>query len=408
MKVLNIILCVLILLLAAVSAVSSYFLFAKRSQMVDGWSRMATAINRAATEMDKGSGTQVANELSESSLAHANYEKLNTLLPKLQEQATQLVAERNALADAVRRAGMIVDMNNLPSQEAFRNIATYNASQNEVLNGVTDFKNRRDRMIANLCNSGNKLGVKLNAAELGKANSDAVFRQFDAKVDAIRAQFSAYQSNARAVASITGAGSPNFNDQAYAASLAKITDSVRDLKKKHNEALALAESYKRQLASSQNLVKSKDGQIVTLNSKVSGKETEISQYRLALGLDPQAAFTPWANGSAECREHLRGKVIEVNNKFGFIAINLGKDTVVKQPIGQKTLDINPELASGMTLVVARNMDAANVTYIGKVKLTTVDGDCSIAEATELAPDQKIEVGDTVFFEGSSAAKAAVK
>ena len=45
MKVLNIVLSIVILILAAVSAVTSYLLWEKRTQMIDGWNKMAGAIN---------------------------------------------------------------------------------------------------------------------------------------------------------------------------------------------------------------------------------------------------------------------------------------------------------------------------------------------------------------------------
>ncbi len=398
MKILNVILCALILLLAGVSAVASYMLFAKRSQMLEGWNKMATVVNKTAAELDKGSGTQVANELSAEALAHANFDKIDPLLAKLQQQAATLITERNALADALRRAGQIVDMNNLPSAEIYRAISSYNASANDTLGAISDFKNRRDKMIAGVISSAGKIGVTLKAADLASDKADGAFRAFDAKIESIRAQFAAYQSNLRAIATVTGAASPNLDESAYADSLTKIANSVRELKQKYNDALSNIEDLKRQLAQSQNQVKSRDGQISTLNSTISGKDAEISQYRKALGLDPAVVFKPWANGSAECRAQMRGKVVEVNTKFGFIALDVGKNTIIEQPLGNKTIDVNPELAPGLTLVVARNMDSATVQYIGKIKLTTVDGDCSIAETAETAPEQKIQVGDTVFFE----------
>ena len=139
MKVLNVILSILILLLAAVSAVSSYMLFVKRGQMVKGWEKMATAINQAATEMDRGSGTKVGVELTAASLGHKEYESLDGRLAKLKQQATQLVAERDALAAAVRRAGEIIGMGNLPAEASFREMVSYNTSKDEVLNGLVDF-----------------------------------------------------------------------------------------------------------------------------------------------------------------------------------------------------------------------------------------------------------------------------
>ena len=83
MKVVNVILSVLILLLAAASAVFSYFLFEKRGQLVGGWDKMATAINQAAVEIDRNSGTKVAKELTPEALGHTNYATLDENLRKI-------------------------------------------------------------------------------------------------------------------------------------------------------------------------------------------------------------------------------------------------------------------------------------------------------------------------------------
>ena len=64
MKVVNVVLSVLILLLAAASAVFSYFLFEKRGELVGSWNKMTAIVSKTAAEMDKNSGTKVAQELS--------------------------------------------------------------------------------------------------------------------------------------------------------------------------------------------------------------------------------------------------------------------------------------------------------------------------------------------------------
>ena len=69
MKVLNIVLSIVILILAAISAVSSYLLWEKRTQLTDGWNKMATAINKASAAIDRESGTRVASDLSVASLS---------------------------------------------------------------------------------------------------------------------------------------------------------------------------------------------------------------------------------------------------------------------------------------------------------------------------------------------------
>ena len=72
MKITNIVLSILILVLALVSAAFSYFLFEKRDSMVKGWEKMAVAINNASASMDRTSGTQVAKSLSPAEIGRAH------------------------------------------------------------------------------------------------------------------------------------------------------------------------------------------------------------------------------------------------------------------------------------------------------------------------------------------------
>ena len=90
---------------------------------------------------------------------------------------------------------------------------------------------------------------------------------------------------------------------------------------------------------------------------------------------------------------------EVNDKFGFIAVNVGSNTVVKQAVGDdKLLEINPKIASGMDMYVVRDFDDNKaVKYVAKIKLTTVDGDCSIAEVQEKGENGPVQVGDEVVL-----------
>lgn len=398
MKVLNVVLSVLILLLAVVSAVSSYLLFEKRGELLGGWKKMAAAVGRTATAMDRGSGTSVGSELTAEALDHKQYASLDGQLEKLVKQAEKLVAERDALASAIMRAGEIFEMSGLPPEKAFTEVATSNASRDKVMTGLVDFKNRRDRMIRDLCATTVKIGMDLKPDDFKKDGGDAAMRKFDGRVDALKAQFAAYQKSVAAVASLIGAPAPDLSDAAYATSLVNVVDAVRDMKTKLDASLVAIEQLKNQLAANRDIVKQRDSQIGALKVTIDGKEGEIVQLRKALGLDPAVEFKPWLPGSKESRRAVRGRVVEVNDKFGFVAVNLGKNTQVRQVIGDKEATVNPQIESGMEMVVARRMDTKDVEFIGKIRLTAVDDDCSVGEPHDLSPESKIEVGDQVYFQ----------
>ena len=103
MKVANIILSILILIMALASAAFSYFLFEKRDVFVNGWGKMATAIHNTSKTLDNNSGTKVAGKLAPEELSHEKYADLDSKLQMLTNQTRKVVAERDELADALRR-----------------------------------------------------------------------------------------------------------------------------------------------------------------------------------------------------------------------------------------------------------------------------------------------------------------
>ena len=193
MKVLNIVLSIVILILAAVSAVAAYMLWEKRTQMTDGWSKMAAAINKASAAIDRDSGTRIASDLSVASLSHEQYAQLDGQLRKFDAQIRKLVEQRNALAEAVRVNGVATELRNLPEAGDFSKMESYEASKDYVAKGVGDFAKRRNQLISMLGSTANRLNVRLNAQELKDAPATG-YRPFDTRVNELRAQFEAYNA----------------------------------------------------------------------------------------------------------------------------------------------------------------------------------------------------------------------
>ena len=126
--------------MALASAAFSYFLFEKRDSMIKGWEKMATAINGASVSMDRTSGTQIAKSLTPAELSHEKYSELDSKLAKLASQTKQIVAERDDMADALRRVGLTARVKNLGSDAEFRGVATYRANVDNVTSGVSRTK----------------------------------------------------------------------------------------------------------------------------------------------------------------------------------------------------------------------------------------------------------------------------
>lgn len=395
MKVINILLSVFIFLLAAASAVFSYFLFEKRGQMVDGWNKMASAIQKTATELDANSGAQsLATELDAASLGHKQYAGLDAKLPKLAERARQVVLTRDGLAKALEVIGKAVGSNVAAS--GLCAIDSYAAQSNRVVKAVSDVISARDRQYNSLNSfARSNYNVSLNLASLksGSANALDPLKQAVAKEKARRSE---YEAQLRLIAGYAGAAALNTSDTGYTASVKAIASKVQklrsDLRTRDNE-----------LKSTRDTLAQRDRQLGAAKAEIAAKNAEISKrdelilgYRKALGIaEGEDDVMAWKRGSAEARQALAGEVVEVHNDYGYVVINLGTDTRVVQTIGNRTLEVDPAIEKGMELVIAEGELAAGNEFIARV---TVDEIGSGHLTANIPVDSKaIKAGYKVFW-----------
>ena len=394
MKVTNIVLSIIILLLAIALAVSSFFLYEKREIMLNGWEKLTTTINETATELDKKSGTKLAEELTQNELHHTNYANLDDKLKKLNEGAANLVKQRDALANTIIEIARTVEANNVPMEEALTKLESSSASAEDVQKQVRIFRQRRDAVIDSIVASCRKIGVSVSKNDLKNGNSGKVFTQINKRLDAINTQIRTYENEARNIGKIKGVNS-SFNAGDYRSSLLKLKNSVQSLSNKLYSTEGKLRSAENRVKQLNNTVKQRDQRISNLNSTINKKNTEVKQLKRALGLEPSAVVQPWSDGCKESRLAVKGKIIEINDKFGFYVVDIGKNTLVDQKIGNRINKINPKLVNNMQLTVARNMNTPEVKFVAKGKLTNVEDDCSIVEISDST--NKVLIGDDVFF-----------
>jgi len=399
MKLLNIFLSVLILLLAVAAAVFSFFLYEKRDTMIDGWSKMAEAVTSSAASLDKGSGTEVAKELSAEALAHDKYDDLATKLPKLKEHADNVITERDAMATALRSIAETSEMDNLQGQDKFTSLADYKSNVNAVVTKVKSNTQRQNNIFQRLCSTAGKLEAGLTIAGLKGSNYNSEFTKFDKKIDTIKARLVDADSQFKSIfATAGGSGRLDFGDRAYRSSTGKVASAVRGLKNKYNQSKNELRSEGQRIVSLNNTIKSKEGLIRGLHKDSKKKELEIKRLRNIISGEAGLAIEdPWENGSVEARRAVQGKIIKVDRKYGFVVIDLGTGTTVKQKIGKKINYASPAIPVNATMIVARNIESANGQFIGEIKLIKIHEDCSIANVISVVKGKGVAVGDTVFF-----------
>jgi hypothetical protein len=401
MKVLNIFLSILILLLAAASAVFSFFLYEKRGQLVDGWEKMAQAVNKSAAALDEGSGTEVAKTLTAENLGHDKYEDLAQKLPKLKEHASNVVAERNNMAQALRNIAETVELDDLKPLKDFQSLQSYQTNTKAVVNKVQDVTERQKEILEKICQSAKKISVDLTVPALKSSNYSSEMNKLDRKLGVMNSRLQDADRQFSTIYSVTGeTGGLNFSDSSYKSSTSKVVSAVRKLNDKYVEAQNMLKSQDAKVSTLQNTIKARDGRIDGLNELMKKRILEIKRLKNIIygrPTDSEEVVDPWLDGSKDARLALQGKVIKVDRKYGFVVIDIGSGTIVEQKIGTKVNKPHPMVPVNAKMIVARNIESPKGKYIGEIKILKVNDDCSIANVVSTVKGESIAVGDSVFF-----------
>ena len=397
MKITNILLSILILLLAAASAVFSYFLFEKRSQFVAGWGKMAQAINKSAAELDRDSGLKpLADELSVSALSHEQFSSLDQKLPKLAERSRQIVNVRNSLADALLRIGSTVGVKGLASEKAMRGVDTHENGKNAVVAAVRTTVLNRDRMLGYVSDlSRRQFSKPLNVAQMKNADRKAL-QPLEDNIAAINRRKGTYEGTLRNIGRMVEVNRFDASDREFAKSAGNVLQGVRNLQTRCRTTQSKLDAANRTIRSQSNTIAMRLKEIAMQKNIIAEKNRQINSYKRALGRPgDDSSVAPWADGSAEARKHLVGKVIEVHDKYGYIAVDIGKGSTVVQEIGNRKLEVNAGVKKGLDFIVARGSVQGKSDFVARVVIDEVGEFCSTAN---IAPGaQQIKVGDLVYW-----------
>ncbi len=394
MKVVNVILSVVILVLAIASAVLSYILFERRSQLIAGWDKYAVTVSDTAKILDQKNSDKISTKLNRARLDHRNIGKIDPLLPELTKRAKALIAERDAYAVAFRRIGVMVDAANIPTDAALCDLDSFDRAKNTIVGAVNDSINKRDTVYNRIASAFEReLKARIDVDSLRKGNVSAIAPAENAlRRNSERLAF--YERNFQIIGRTAGSPSFNNSENSYKGSVAAVTTAVKtqdsNLRQTRSDLAAANAEINRQ----KSIVSQREAEIATQKAVIADRNALISGYRRALGLEVVGEKdTPWKDGSAEVRSVWVGKVTAVDKDYGYIVINLGKDTAVKQTLGKKTLDVRVMPEKDMAMVVARGDMAEGADFVAKVNLVEIGANESTAN---IPAGSKIRVGDIVY------------
>ncbi len=396
MKVLNVVISVVILLLAIASAVLSYILFERRDQMIAGWDRYAATVSATVKDLDSKSADKLSAKLNEQTLDHRNVGKVDALLPLLKQRSAQIVAERDAFAEALRRIASIIDAKGIPGDVELCDLATYTESKNKIVNFVNDSISKRDNIYAQLNSiSSRELNSSVDVAALKNGDSSAL-KSLDAGLKRQNARIAYYEKQLGAIHKVAGgSGSFNSTESGYQGSADNVLTSVKtqdaNLRKTTadlSDANALIAKQKSELADRDALIAKQKGEIADRDGMIVG-------YRRALKMEDVAnSIVPWKDGSAEARSAWVGKVVKVDRDYGYVVFDLGNSTTVRQKLGTGEQNVRVMPAAAMPIVIARGDLANSADFVARVFLVEI-GDA--AATANIPVGAEIREGDIAYI-----------
>ena len=408
MGTLNRVINILILLAAIAAAVFSYLLFSKREKLVNGWAQMASAIAVAAKTLDDGgaSGTSAVRDLPEAKLKHTNSDDLGQILPKLKDNISKVVTQRNDLSDSMRNAAMKLSIAGVDAKN-LKSVTAYKDQERIFLKGVQDFRTNRDTVSREYSNTFSQFGAMVSANELNNPRSyRSAINRGNLKIRDVLDRRNTYSSYLTQVARAAAVPVPNVNGAAYRAELKKMVSAVqaknRELIK--TKQLLAAErqnnsrlnnqltNHRKSLKNMTELKLAREKEIKRLNNILSKDNTLEIPKKLLTAKDP------------ECYKYVKGIVEYIDKDYGFITINIGKNFSFVQQYGSKPNRVFFPLQIGKTMTVVRNPDSSNPLFIGKVIVTKVDDNSSVCNLVSGKADI-LQEGDAVFFTDEDIEKA---
>jgi len=392
MKTKNLVLCVLILLLGLVSIAAGYLLYAKRAELTDGWNKMTTAINRSSTELDRNSGSKYAESLSAEEMAPFRYATLDKSLAKYQEQVKKVAANRNKLVAALAGIALKSNLTGI-TEEDLRKVDASESNSAKVVKAFEDSMAQRDGNFKKIISlSKSDLGATLSMDDLVAGKADA-FAPAENAVTAIRNRNRVYEGKLKDVSVMVEV--PASFGEDYQVSTRNIAEAVDRLRATDNALKAQLEELNQSNSSIRQSIAADSAAMVEIDRDIAARKEAAKSYKARLGIAENADPLPWEDGSKESRAALIGRIIKVKADYGYIAVDLGYDTVVRQPMGKGFVAVNPKIVKGTNVLIYRGSGKASRT-VARLVLNEVGANVSTANITSETPELK--VGDLVRCE----------
>ena len=442
MKIANRILNILVLIAALGAAVCAFFLFQKREQITKGRQMMSEAVVKTVKTIDPAAKISV----DDMSIAKPAAD-LAAPLKVLEDNTQKIVDQRNKIAASVAAiSNSVMGWKDAKAKkgEDFSDYAAVVAStdkdgkavassldQNTALVSARGkyYIDRNSKVQAGINQLVNTLkGKRISPADFtpdGDKDNKKLVANMNALVARARMVMNRYSAFSRQFAQI--AKSMGFKDDSldvnlkdvdfnknlnkYVTNVKKFVAEKKKLEAENKRLKGQIANLNKQIGSLNNKVNAEKKNVAKLNGDLTKAQKEIE--RLKDIIDPtwreregQKNVAKTAVDETPLLRKLRGKIVSVNEKFGFVVINLGKvnkfeDIKIDIDTGKEVPTVRkvgvPEYG---ILTVASSLDPGKADYVCRLTVLRVGNDSSIANIIVTRGGRMPKVGDVVFFSES--------
>ena len=412
MKAFNVILAVLIFLLAATSAIFSFFLFEKRKQLVDAHALMAEQFETSTQKIDKNNDLALQDVINQGKLAHNNSVNLPIVMKNFDILSDKITANRNDLAKTLVEIANVLEKNGYKENDFAKldkdDTADKEKVQTQLANLLQHTKeviSRRDGVLDLVGQAASDLDIDaITSSDLKSAQYKSKFQPILNDIATKKARIRGLENDVKVLAANLEMSTPPLTDN-YHGDIVKMQNQANKIVKDRDTNFKNWKNKEREaarhlqtIAAQTNTIKLKDKEIQKLKS-------DLYQLYIAVG-EKNMKRMPIENGSRATLEMLKlqntVRVLAINEKFGFITISLGTNTRVIERFGNKDIQRDPKIpqahynGSQLEMIIARNMPSGKAEYINRVKITKLDADCAIAEPCD-KDGKEIAIGDIAYF-----------
>lgn len=362
---------------------------------MDGWKQMAQAINGAARNLDANSDTKSAAILDPAKLGHKTYDDMVKALPELEKQSKTIAAQRDALAEGMKDLASSLE---IPADaKELSSVKTFAAKKEELTAKAAKVQQRDNGLIAEVVSSAKKINVNIDPSELKDVDTfKAPLNKFNTQVENIKKRIDSYGSHIAKVSSVIGASAPDLKSDSYQKSLDTAINDFQNYKNSFEQTKRQLADETSKLKAAKGDISAKDSELSKLKSEIEDKDRKLEDLKKIVGGETGSNFQIVKSGDVEALKMIKGKVIDIDPKWGFVVVDVGSKNKVKQTVGKLVNEIEAPLPVDKDMVVARASNDKEE-YVGKIKIVKVYDNCAIANVLTSAKGSEVQVGDMVFF-----------